>query len=804
MLFRSTVYFKSSQNSGTYTNAAQVVNLKESMGDTGGQIWLDTYLEILESPEKGCKVQPYTLYDSRAYSYECTSSSSFQAGILWERGEWAAAVYNFVYPVGDYSVEFLAENLYGLIPASEDGSTLSGEDPVSPQSVEWTQDDINRMAIQVLDKYAEAKGWPVNPPCTTFSECFDGDASGVLVYEQNNQDLVEKGLDGDPSLQSSVLAGDASYYQKSQLTDYQVSNGFAYNNVYVLYLPDQAGLKEQLTNYYQDVDLNPGYSDYVSPTTIVLQNDLLNFHGQEALLQRLVVQITNPGESASYPNRHEVFAWIQYPWFFSIVGNIVGGPVADSQTIDTPLFDVENDPELLYLLASQAGMFNPPIASAEASGETDGQSNFEVATPELVFTEDEIADMSENDLLAVAALLGPAALLPALGVAGLSLLLDLLRRKATMQIPPGMAQSPFPGVGIVSAELAANHASLIKQGYTYNPSTGRLSPPMFQSPFDGRLIPRHEFERELGLKSQGFILRGNEFILPESLNRDQRWEEAQQKSYQGSLPTREKIQQQEMAKTLEEQQRQQRIDDLRSALPQMEEQAQLDYRASQNLQQDTLGTLWKASQMTARTVVTGVDPDGNMSFLAMGGRMLAGGLTAGASEVVMNAADFGYRTYDGVQSGMTIAGAAAVSLAWMSVESGVFKAGGKVLKWAASSDAAGWAAGQIRSGASSLTENIEPFKESVLDPALDKVKNTIKNALGNNQPGEISEDQIRALFQNNGRNTLRDLESKGMISPTDARTITQVITKTSTMPYQKQPRRQFTVLKNNLILRSRA
>lgn len=773
----STVYFKSTQNAGEYTNAAQVVNLKDTMGSSGGQIWLDSYLEILEAPDKGCRVQPYTLHGSRAYSYECKSSSSFQAGILWERGEWAAAVYNFVYPVGDYSVEYLAENLYGLIPASEDGSTLSEDNLVSPQNVEWTQDDINRMAIQVLDRYAEAKGWPVNPPCTTFSACMAGEDAGVFVYEQRNQDLVEKALRGDPTLQSSVLAGEASYFQKSQLTDYQVSNGYAYNNVYILYLPDQAGLKEWLTNYYEDVDLNPGYSDYVSPTTIVLQNDLLDFHGQEALLQRLVVQITNPGESASYPNRHEVFAWIQYPWYFSIVGNIVGGAVADSQTIDIPLFDLEKDPELLYLLASQAGMFNPPNPSSATSGETDDQSNFSVTTPELVFTEEEIADMSENDLLALAALLGPAALLPALGVAGLSLLLDSLRRKPAAVTPAGMVQSPFSGFGIVSTEIAANHASLIQQGYTYNPATGRLSPPMFHSPFDGRLIPRHELERELGLKSQGFILRGDEFVLPESLNRDQRWEEAQQKSYQGSLPTREKIQQQEMAKALEEQQRQQRIEHLRSAVPQMEEQAQLDYRASEILQQDTIGTMWKASQMTARTVVTGMDPDGNMSFLAMGGRMLAGGLTAGASEVVMNAADFGYRTYDGVQSGMSIPGAAAVSLAWMGLESGVLKAGGKIFKWAASSDAAGWAAGQIRSGASSLTDNLNPYKESVLDPALEKVNTTLKSALGNNQVGEFSEDQIRALFQKNGRNALRDLESKGMISPAEARTITQVITK---------------------------
>jgi hypothetical protein len=374
----------------------------------------------------------------------------------------------------------------------------------------------------------------------------------------------------------------------------------------------------------------------------------------------------------------------------------------------------------------------------------------------------------------------PAAVLPPLTITGLSLLLELLRR--SKNVPNGLVNSGIPGLDAVTPEVAAIHEELLQRGYQYDPDLRmfRQVEEKVKSPLDGSLVSRQQAEYEHQKLREGYIFDGHGFLTPDQLK------QRQEHSRQSELD-RVQMSKNAAAQVQQDKDRKQHAMNLRTQVGKLEAQAQADSLHAQILAQSTVQTLWSASQLTTRTVVTGVDHNGNVSFLALGGRLLTAGMTGGVSELVLNSADLGYRTHDGMQAGQSFGQAALTSAAWMGVEVGAAKGimtigkgaialGGWGLKSAAGSTPVMWAGSMIRKGTSTLVDALKPAADDVLNPALKNLQQSIKQAVGSGKPSEILPEHVRPLYQNGGQKTLRDAEKLGLISPAEAKALNATIT----------------------------
>lgn len=500
----------------SYTHTVGVVDVSARYGKNGGEIWV----QDMKSEWAGCALTEENFYGLSAYSFLCRDSSGYMEGFFWGMDNWGLATVNYMEDLEIPSAE-LADDLYYIMlnltgssakqpPTITPTVTKPAAQPANPQSQggAWTQEDINQMSIGVLEDFAREKGWPIRPRCTQFPCESEPGLPGVTIFEATNHELVTRllsGTTGDPKMKDIILSGQGSLYRVSNSIEYDERQRPVYMFVQVLYLPNAKYLEEHFVSV-RNSNLD---AYYVDSRQVVLQDEDINFHGINAFYWRQAVHITtnpNLGTKESYPDRSETFAWIQYPWYFSISGHQqqnIGKP----HTTDIPLFDSKTDPEILYLLAAQAGMFNPPSAQPAPAQPVPEQPDSAPAQPSEnippVISEDDLSDLSEDELLGLLSALGPAALLPALGVAGITTLLDLLRRRS--ELPPGMVKSPIFGYGPVTPEAAAYQRKLLAQGYRYDPKTGKLSIPKVASPVDGALVSPAQAAHERNLLSQGYV-----------------------------------------------------------------------------------------------------------------------------------------------------------------------------------------------------------------------------------------------------------------------------------------------------------
>lgn len=154
------VTFKGPNSQYEITNAAQLVDLQDTYGSSGGNIWLDGQVNELNSISS-CKVSPQGLYGLRAYYVVCESADNTHVeAILWAQERWGAAVFNNLYPDAEYTVMYLAETLHSLLSMpGAPGPTPTGSRSTQPAykqkpGGDWTQADVTHMAVTVLSKFS--------------------------------------------------------------------------------------------------------------------------------------------------------------------------------------------------------------------------------------------------------------------------------------------------------------------------------------------------------------------------------------------------------------------------------------------------------------------------------------------------------------------------------------------------------------------------------------------------------------------------------------------------------------------------
>jgi hypothetical protein len=743
-----------------FTNSVAVYDVSSEYGSNGGAVWAQAYMQeyMKKYSNYNCASTQESFHDLSAYSILCRNGRDYIEGFIWGMDNWGLATFNYLEPP-EASAAALAESLYeimlGLLNSSVPKPTAVQPNSQTQGGGAWTQEKINQMVVTVLKGYAKeiktsepgvySGGWK-----KAFTESA-GDPNDVII-------IMEPYADGfyDTPLENYLTNGQISAYD---YFNHSSGSGSYAPGVQVVYSKDQKTI-QAIEDYY----LNRSWVKYGESPAPIKEN---------TVVYKMPVSMFSyywETDSSYLDNLY----WNAGNWFFRIYWSTV-------EVHPSPTPDLRQAAEILYLLSAQAGMFNPPsnqpVAPAQSVPEQPDAAP--VAPTEIippVISEDDISNFSEDELLGLLLVLSPAALLPALGVAGISTMLDLLRRRS--ELPPGMVKSPVNS-DLVTLEVAAEQRRLLEQGYRYDPKTNRLIAPQYTSQIDGSLVSRSQYENERKRLLEGYVFDGFGFVTPKDLRERKRLSRQSEQD-------RVRMSEEDARRREERDVRKEHAAQLRSSLEQMESQAEREFRASQMLDQSTVQTLWAASKLTSRTVVTGVNPDGSFSFLTLGGRVLAAGMTAGTSELVMSSADFGYRTFDGVQSGQSLGEAAATSAAWMAAEvgavKGAFAIGKGVLavgKWAlepaASSAPVTWAGRQLRGVVNTLVDTVRSSTDDALDPAMKQAKQRLVNAVGSGKPSEILPEQVRTLYQNGGRTTLKQLQSGGHITPAQARALNQTI-----------------------------
>jgi hypothetical protein len=710
-----------------YTNAAMVADLS-AYGDEGGALWADAYAQNLY----GCNVLEGTFHNLPAYSAECHSDNVYRQIVIWGMGRWGLATFNFLEGSGKSAVD-LAEDLYQIILGLSGSSVPTPTQPAAQQSPgaggTLTQKEATSMALAIMKGYAREIGY--DEP-EVYPGGFTNAYQAAGGEKQNTIFVMEAYSDGiGENVEQYVSSGAASEYRY---------NNWESADVTMWHSSDEQVIKA-IYGYLQR-------TEWLS-ICVPINQEAYAFHNMPASYHHFDCGT----------DENEFLFWAAGHWLFQISSKPTGTP------------NVKQAADILYLLAVQQGMFNPPPitqpapaqqpAPLQSAPEQPGEEP--TVIPEWALPPQDPENLSEETLLDMMTYLTPAALLPALGVAGIGLLLDLLRRGRSL--PPGMVNSPIPGYGPVSPDAAAYQQDMFKKGYQFDPNTRSFFLPKVKSPVDGSLVSRQQAEYEQNLLNQGYVYDATNdgFVTREwQTKREQRWNQFVSDRQAASNKARAETEERKRKKELEKQ--------LRANVEQMEEQAQKDYRASQRLDNDTIGTLWAATQLTARTVVTGQDADGNVtlaSFAASAG-MRAGlaALTLGSSEYAYAAADFGYRTHDRMQEGMSFSEAATNSAAWMGVEYGGFWAGGKLIHLAASAKPTVWVANQIRSTGSAIGNIVRPL-DSELAATLESAQRAVKSK---------DPEAIMSLFRNNGEKNLAELQTRGLLSPEETRTIANIKT----------------------------
>jgi hypothetical protein len=732
-----------------YTNAAMVADLSDSFGSEGGALWAEAYAKNLS----GCNVAEGTFHNLSAYSAVCRDSDGYTEALIWGMGPWGLATFNFL-EVPDMSTSELAENMYQIILGLSGSSIPEPSQPASHSNAggTLTQKDATTMALTILKGYAreidsdEPGVYPGG--FQNANRAAVGDTRDVIFVMEAYSDGVPNGNITEDYV-SSGAASEYKYYTRSSIVKAP--------GVEMWYSDDEQVIKN-LYGYYQKTEWINGSAipEIIRPQ--LLDHQSITFHGMPASFYYF--RLDPPGNPKENHDIEE-FYWVAGHWFFRIDNfwytNQQGAPAILAKQAA----------EILYLLAAQEGMFNSPAAAQSAPALLPG------ARPSIPSTDnppDDSSNLPDETLLDMLKYLAPSALLPALGVAGLSILLDLLRRGRSL--PPGMVNSPVPGGGPVSPEVAAYQGGMLQKGYQFDPNTRRFYLPKVTSPVDGSLVSRQQAEYEQNLLNQGYVydtVNGGFVTREWQVEHEQRWKQF--------VSDRQADSDRAMAEAAERKRRKELADQFRPIVEQMEEQAQSDYRASQRLDNDTIGTLWAATQLTARTVVTGQNADGNVtlaSFAASAGMRLGlGVLTMGSSEYAYTAADFGYRTHDRMQEGMSFSEAATNSAAWMGVEYGGFWAAGKIVKgvagavkYAAGAEPTLWVGSQIHQVGNTVGNAVRP-----LDAELAATLKSVEHAVNADSP-----EAVMNLFRNNGGEKLAELQARGLLTPEQVRTITNVKT----------------------------
>jgi len=515
------VDMKARQSNYSYTNTAGVLDVSARYGKNGGEIW------VQESMKQwlNCGPTEENFHGLAAYSFLCRDGDYIE-GFVWGMDNWALVTINRL-ELPEVPAANLAEDLYYIMlelaksPAKPPTITPTATKPTAlpglpanpqPQGGKWTQKDVTRMAVTVMEKYAQEKGWEKRVVCSSIPCLANGKyvSNPQYVFEANNGEITDAGpikTVGGDLLVNAVSSGKGSYYFVAGAVEYddqQVNNGLGQVSyrIDIIYLPERNKLSTIFDVISNQIIFNPAYNN---ASTDALDHQAISFHGENAVYVRQTIHVQSAGMSEAWPQRDEWFLWIQYPWIFQVWAN-QSQNISGVHTLHIPLFDSQTEPEILYLLAAQAGMFNPPSAQPAPARPAPEQPYVEpAAPPENIppsISEDDLPDFSEEELLGLLALLSPAALLPALGVAGISTLLDLLRLRS--QIPAGMVKSPIFGYGPVSPEAAAYQRKLLEQGYEYNPQTRRMTVPKVPSPVDGTMVSKSQAAREREFLSKGF------------------------------------------------------------------------------------------------------------------------------------------------------------------------------------------------------------------------------------------------------------------------------------------------------------